>query len=87
MAASDIAAGPLADLRVVEAGGEIGVRYCGRLLARLGASVTQVRSAPGPDRPSARAFAAWLDEGKTPATDLDSALAGLGGRPLVIAGQ
>ena len=31
-----------AALRVVEASGEVATRYCGRLLAQLGASVTQV---------------------------------------------
>jgi crotonobetainyl-CoA:carnitine CoA-transferase CaiB-like acyl-CoA transferase len=85
------APGPLAGLAVVETAGEIAVRYCGRLFAALGAEVIQVAShAPEQDeRPAARAFQAWLDQGKTAAPDLASALAALEGRtrPLVIAGQ
>lgn len=85
---------PLTGLRVVEAGGEVATRYCGRLLTQLGASVTQVGdraddpiSQPGE---AGRAFGAWLDGGKTWAPDLISALAALDGAPgksLVIAGQ
>src|SRR5580698_7812438 len=86
--------GPLAGLRVVEAGGEVATRYCGRLLATLGASVTQVgdRSSDpvNHDGAAGRAFNLWLDEGKHRADDLASALAsldGAGGKSLVIAGQ
>ena len=79
------AGGPLADLRVVELGGEIAVRYCGRLMAALGARVARV-DAP----PVAAAFGAWLDQGKGFAETLESAIidVGEGEQPiLVIAGQ
>src|ERR1700753_535157 len=85
---------PLAGLRVVEAGGEVATRYCGRLYARLGASVVQIgdRANDPVSHPGAagRAFAAWLDEGKTTAPDLAAALASLKGaedRALVIGGE
>ena len=85
---------PLAGLRVVEAGGEVATRYCGRLYARLGRSVVQVgdRTNDPVSHPGAagRAFAAWLDEGKTTAPDLAAALASLKGvedKSLVIGGQ
>jgi crotonobetainyl-CoA:carnitine CoA-transferase CaiB-like acyl-CoA transferase len=85
---------PLAGLRVVEAGGEVATRYCGRLMTQLGARVVQVadRSGDPVSHPGAagRAFAVWLDEGKTIAPDLPSALAsldGTGDKSLVIVGQ
>ena len=85
---------PLAGLRVVEAGGEVATRYCGRLLAQLGASVVQVgdRSNAEVCQPGAagRAFNAWLDDKKTVVADLTTALASLDGasdKSLVIAGQ
>ena len=91
---ADTGGGPLAGLRVVESGGEVATRYCGRLLAALGASVTQVgdRSADPVNHTGAagRAFNFWLDEGKRRAGDLASALAGLdsaGAKSLVIVGQ
>jgi crotonobetainyl-CoA:carnitine CoA-transferase CaiB-like acyl-CoA transferase len=34
--------GPLSDLTVLEVGGDVAVRYCGRLFARLGATVTRI---------------------------------------------
>jgi crotonobetainyl-CoA:carnitine CoA-transferase CaiB-like acyl-CoA transferase len=81
-------------LRVVEAGGEVATRYCGRLMAQLGASVVQAgdRSGAPVSRAGAagRTFNAWLDEGKTIALDLETALASLDGAPdksLVIGGQ
>jgi crotonobetainyl-CoA:carnitine CoA-transferase CaiB-like acyl-CoA transferase len=85
---------PLTGLRVVEAGGEVATRYCGRLLSQLGASVVQVgdRADDPVCQPGAagRAYGAWLDQDKTLAPDLASALASLEGAPgksLVIAGQ
>ncbi len=77
-------AAPLAGLTVVETEGEIGTRYCGRLLATLGAQVTRV--AAGPDRDPL--FGAWLDQGKASAAMLEDALDAAGeGHLLVIAGQ
>ncbi len=94
MISTDTAGGPLSGLRVVEARGEVATRYCGRLLAALGAQVVQVgdRSADPVCQPgeAGRAFSAWLDAGKIIAPDLPSALASLDGAPdksLVIAGQ
>jgi crotonobetainyl-CoA:carnitine CoA-transferase CaiB-like acyl-CoA transferase len=85
---------PLTGLRAVEATGEIATRYCGRLLSRLGANVVQVgdRSADPVNQvgEAARAYNAWLDEGKQIAPDLQTALAsveGARGPVLVIAGQ
>src|ERR1700749_3359371 len=94
MISTDTAGGPLSGLRVVEARGEVATRYCGRLLAALGASVTQVGD-PSADpvcQPGAagRAFSAWLDERKTIAPDLATALASLDGardKTLVVASQ
>lgn len=82
---------PLSGLRVVEGEGGVATRYCGRLLSRLGAEVVQVCAAPA-GRPDAaeRAFGDWLDEGKTLAPDLVTALVHLddaGPRSLMIAGQ
>ncbi|MGH6970249.1 MAG: CoA transferase, partial [Caulobacteraceae bacterium] len=73
-------AAPLAGLKVVEVGGEVATRYCGRLFAALGAEVTRIGAQP------ANLLGRWLDEGKRQAAevDLDAALAGAG---LVIAGQ
>ncbi len=61
--------GPLSDLRILELGGDVAVRYCGRLFALLGAAVTRLDSAAGDDRigrggASGEAFGRWLDEGK-----------------------
>jgi crotonobetainyl-CoA:carnitine CoA-transferase CaiB-like acyl-CoA transferase len=94
MVQADTKGGPLSGLRVAEAGGEIATRYCGRLLAALGAEVVQVGDRAGdhtsrPGRAGA-AFGHWLDEGKTRADSLEAALAHLGGaraKSLVIAGQ
>jgi crotonobetainyl-CoA:carnitine CoA-transferase CaiB-like acyl-CoA transferase len=94
MTSTDAVKGPLTGLRVVEAGGEVATRYCGRLLSSLGASVLQVGDRSNdPVRQggaAGRAFGAWLDAGKAVAPDLASALASLDGAPgksLVIAGQ
>jgi crotonobetainyl-CoA:carnitine CoA-transferase CaiB-like acyl-CoA transferase len=85
---------PLAGLKAVEAAGEIATRYCGRLLSRLGAHVVQVGDRSGDlvnqTGAAARAYAAWLDEGKHRVLDLDTALKSVGGEPekvLVIGGQ
>lgn len=94
MLRKDVTVRPLAGLKVAEAGGEVATRYCGRLLAALGAEVIQVgdrsgdpTSRPGP---SGRAFNLWLDEGKRRAGSLAEAIADLeghSGKALVIAGQ
>jgi crotonobetainyl-CoA:carnitine CoA-transferase CaiB-like acyl-CoA transferase len=82
---------PLAGLAAVEIGGDLAVRYCGRLLAALGASVVRVESGPTAVTSEAgQAFQAWLDERKMRAPDLASALAIIrrsDDRPLIIAGQ
>ncbi|HEV2365130.1 MAG TPA: CoA transferase [Caulobacteraceae bacterium] len=68
---------PLADLIVAEIGGDVATRYCGRLFSILGAQVLRLQ--PGQER-APRLFAAWLDEGKTPAEAIahaDLVIAGL----------
>jgi crotonobetainyl-CoA:carnitine CoA-transferase CaiB-like acyl-CoA transferase len=78
---------PLQHLSVLEVGGGVAVRYCGRLFARLGAAVTRI---PGgtPDEAlsyggtAGAAYGAWLDEGKAIASDPDA-----GAYDLVIVGQ
>jgi crotonobetainyl-CoA:carnitine CoA-transferase CaiB-like acyl-CoA transferase len=91
MSAESATCRPLSGLRVVEGEGGVATRYCGRLLSRLGAEVTQVRGeTTGRLDPAEQAFGAWLDEGKTIAPDLATTLAALGKagpRSLVIAGQ
>jgi crotonobetainyl-CoA:carnitine CoA-transferase CaiB-like acyl-CoA transferase len=85
MRSTDAGTGPLSGLAVVEVGGEIGVRYCGRLFAQLGANVVRVGEAAGES-----AFDTWLDHGKARAPDLAAAFAALpkdADGPLVIAGQ
>jgi crotonobetainyl-CoA:carnitine CoA-transferase CaiB-like acyl-CoA transferase len=76
---------------VVEGEGGVATRYCGRVLSRLGAEVTRVPGeTTGRLAPARQAFGDWLDEGKTIAPDLATALAALGKagpRSLVIAGQ
>jgi crotonobetainyl-CoA:carnitine CoA-transferase CaiB-like acyl-CoA transferase len=85
---------PLSGLRVVESGGGVATRYCGRLLASLGAEVIQVRECSQDTAnnhgPEEVVFAAWLNEGKTVAPTLATALGRLNGpreKSLVIAGQ
>ncbi len=78
---------PLQHLRVLEIGGAVAVRYCGRLFARLGAEVTRIAGGMADDQlgyggASGRAYAAWLDDGKAP---VDSP--GDGPFDLVIGGQ
>ena len=77
---------PLEGLSILEASGDVAVRYCGRLFAQLGARVT---TAIDPDDrgigfadEAGRAYGRWLDQGKT-------AMAGesAGAFDLVIAGQ
>jgi crotonobetainyl-CoA:carnitine CoA-transferase CaiB-like acyl-CoA transferase len=77
--------GPLSDLTVLEVGGDVAVRYCGRLFARLGATVTRIGDDDdtrlGQGGAAGAAFGQWLDQGKTRA-----AAAG-GGCDLVVGGQ
>ncbi|HWA60303.1 MAG TPA: CoA transferase, partial [Caulobacteraceae bacterium] len=77
---------PLLGLRVLEVGGDVGVRYCGALFARLGAAVTRLRGGEadaqlGQGGAAGEAYGAWLDEGKTLAAEPK------GRFDLVIAGQ
>ncbi|MFI4933607.1 MAG: CoA transferase, partial [Caulobacterales bacterium] len=82
---------PLAGLTVAEIGGEIATRYCGRLLAVLGASVVRAPGGEGGGAAPDPLFAAWLDEGKTIVATAGEALDVLAEGPpagrLVIAGQ
>jgi crotonobetainyl-CoA:carnitine CoA-transferase CaiB-like acyl-CoA transferase len=60
--------GPLSELTILEASGDIATRYCAKLFADHGARVIQAHT-PRNDRlayggPSASAYAAWLDHGK-----------------------
>lgn len=60
--------GPLSDLTILEASGDIATRYCAKLFAEHGARVIQTHS-PTNTRlayggPSAAAYATWLDHGK-----------------------
>jgi crotonobetainyl-CoA:carnitine CoA-transferase CaiB-like acyl-CoA transferase len=80
-------------LRAIETSGATGVRYCGRLLAAMGAEVIRI---PSEDHTVAtcggdadRAYALWLDERKGTAASLEAALAAAGdaGDVLVLAGQ
>ncbi len=76
--------GPLSDLTILEASGDIATRYCAKLFADHGARVIQTH-APGNDRlayggPSAAAYATWLDHGKEhtlpPGTPIDLVIGG-----------
>ena len=82
------AARPLAGIGVAELGGDIAVRYCGRLFARLGATV--VRASDG-GAPIDSHLAEWLDQGKQTVGSAGEALAALGAAevdyPLIVAGQ
>jgi crotonobetainyl-CoA:carnitine CoA-transferase CaiB-like acyl-CoA transferase len=79
-------AGPLAGLSILEASGEVAVRYCGRLFAQLGAAVTTATDADdtriGFAGEAGRAYGRWLDQGKA-RVGADAA----GPFDLVIAGQ
>lgn len=60
---------PLSGVRVLELSDAIAVRYCGRLLAQLGADVVRPRMATGDDRigyggKAGIAYGEWLDDGK-----------------------
>ena len=94
MLSASAVARPLGGLNVVEGPGEVATRYCGRLLSALGAAVVQVGDRSDAHvcqaDPAARAFNAWLDQGKSISPDLETALAslrGAQGEALVIAGQ
>jgi len=77
---------PLAGIAVAELGGDVAVRYCGRLFSRLGAKVVRSGGASGLDPH----LAEWLDQGKqslaSPDAALDRSETGAVHR-LVIAGQ
>jgi crotonobetainyl-CoA:carnitine CoA-transferase CaiB-like acyl-CoA transferase len=79
--------GPLKGLRVLEASGDVAVRYCGRLFAQLGAEVLTVIDADdariGFAGEAGRAFGRWLDQGKVRAAAGEAG----GAFDLVIAGQ
>jgi crotonobetainyl-CoA:carnitine CoA-transferase CaiB-like acyl-CoA transferase len=82
---------PLAGLNVVEYPGSVATRYCGRLFARHGATVTQVgapaATSVGYGGAASDAYASWLDDGKHRASDLSAAIAAAGGKvDLIIAG-
>ena len=55
---------PLSGLRVVEAQGGVATRYCGRLLAQLGAEVTRVGGAPA-DRLDTGSKPGWTKARRT----------------------
>ena len=60
---------PLGDLRVLEFGGDVAVRYCGRLFARQGASVTRALAKAADaglayTGAAGEAYGAWLDADK-----------------------
>ena len=78
---------PLADLVVVEAGGDVATRYCGKLFAEHGARVIQMwrpeNGRLGYGGASAAAYGAWLDQGKVFAEAVPEGVA----VDLVIAGQ
>jgi crotonobetainyl-CoA:carnitine CoA-transferase CaiB-like acyl-CoA transferase len=77
---------PLSKLRVLELGGDVAVRYCGRLFASQGALVTRVGETDdtllGQGGEAGVAYGQWLDQGKS-----ISSAAGDGHFDLVIAGQ
>src|SRR6516162_5141030 len=80
--------GPLAGLKVLEASGDVAVRYCARLFAQLGAEVATAIAGDdtriGFAGEAGRAYGRWLDQGKAPiAVEAAKARAW----DLVIAGQ
>src|SRR5581483_1479576 len=80
--------GPLRGLSVLEACGDVAVRYCGRLFAQLGADVATAIAADdariGFGGEAGRAYGRWLDQGKT---RLSGEVARRRRPDLVIAGQ
>jgi crotonobetainyl-CoA:carnitine CoA-transferase CaiB-like acyl-CoA transferase len=78
---------PLAGLTVLEASGEVAVRFCGRLFAQLGAEVATLAAHDdaylGYAGEAGRAYGRWLDVGKE-AIETDAPWSGF---DLVIAGQ
>jgi crotonobetainyl-CoA:carnitine CoA-transferase CaiB-like acyl-CoA transferase len=86
------AAGPLADIVVAEIGREVGVRYCGRLFAALGARVVRAAGAePELATKIDDAYAGWLDQGKELVGSPSEAIAAAAGcqrqKRLVLVGQ
>jgi len=81
---------PLAGFRILEHGGDVAVRYCGRLFAYWGAEVTRVvRDGDDDSRlgfagEAGRSYGVWLDQGKTLARE---GAVGPGPFDLIIAGQ
>jgi crotonobetainyl-CoA:carnitine CoA-transferase CaiB-like acyl-CoA transferase len=79
---------PLSHLRVLELPGGVATRYCGRLFAQLGATVTAAGpdqdAEPGRTAGAGGAYAQWLDAGKQRAPAAARAVAHA---DLVIAGQ
>lgn len=83
----------LQDLVVVEASRDVAVRHCGRLFARLGATVVGARGGDdttiGYGGPPGEAFGRWLDAGKVADRDgrrVDLVIAGLDA-PGIAAGE
>jgi crotonobetainyl-CoA:carnitine CoA-transferase CaiB-like acyl-CoA transferase len=81
------AARPLAGIGVAELSAGVAVRYCGRLFARLGATVVRAGGQHDVEPP----FAEWLDQGKQVVASANEALAALGHddveHRLAVAGQ
>ncbi|MEN3273244.1 MAG: hypothetical protein V7636_2005, partial [Actinomycetota bacterium] len=60
---------PLEGIRILESSDAVAVRYCGRLLAQLGADVARTRPAEGDGRigyggDAGIEYGRWLDDGK-----------------------
>lgn len=83
---------PLDGHRVVVVAGGVATRYCGRLLARLGAHVVEVRDAGADDRrigfggDAGIVYGRWLDDAKEVVESM-SAVASTGRIDVVVAGQ
>lgn len=78
---------PLEGLKILEASGEVAVRYCGRLFAQLGADVATAGQRGdahiGYAGELGRAYGRWLDQGKREVAPEDP----WSGFDLVVAGQ
>jgi hypothetical protein len=78
---------PLEGLRILEASGQVAVRYCGRLFAQLGAEVATAIEADdaliGYAGELGEAYGRWLDQDKRPPDQAPD----WSGFDLVIAGQ